>query len=458
MLKMDKDSKNNQNVFLRAINYIKANAAVGYSFLLLVLVPAAFFANNYIANTNYEKAIDVITQRKAVLAENILGKFIYNQFSDPVALQLLVDQVVRGNGEIVSLSVLKPQNGQDVFEVAASSDLSQVGQIRTSDVQSLLAWNQPDGIAFLDENENGRFWTVTKTILGPENERLGLVEMSLSLADSDSVINGVITYSYLILALTVLILVLLLANQIRLLGYAFSLNELKEVDKMKDMFISMASHELRTPLTAIKGYLVLLKEKKNLNLDEESGHYLEIVSISAQRLDRLVDDVLEVSRIEGNRFPLEISDFDPDLLIKQSVNEVLSQAIQKNLALEYEPPAAPVMIKADPSRVKQVVVNLIGNALKYTQKGSVKVSVAVKKDEFLIMVADTGIGISSEEQANLFQKFYRVKNDQTRDIIGTGLGLWITMETVKRMKGKITVESIEGVGSHFTVHLPLAKK
>jgi signal transduction histidine kinase len=455
---MGKELKKNQSAFSKAVNYIKANALVGYSLLLLILVPAAFFADNYIINTNYEKAIDVITQRKVILAENILGKFIYGQFSDTAALQSLVSQIAQDNDEIVSLSVLRPKDSQSVFEVAASNDPAQVGKTRKEDVQSLLAWSQPEGIAFLDQNGSGRFWKVTKLILGPADQKIGLVELSLSLNDSDAVINSVINYSYWVLAFMVLILVLLLANQIRLLDYAYSLSKLKEVDKMKDMFISMASHELRTPLTAIKGYLELLKEKKNLNLDDESSRYLDVLSISAQRLDRLVDDMLEVSRLEGNRFPLEISDFDPDSLIGQSVEELRSQAIQKSLVLEYESPAAPVMIRADSSRVKQVVVNLIGNALKYTSKGSVKVSTAVKKGDFLIIVADTGIGISSEEQANLFQKFYRVKNEQTRNIIGTGLGLWITMETVKRMKGKITVESIEGVGSHFTVHLPLAKK
>ncbi len=450
--------KNDRNIFSKAVLYIKENLAVGYSLLLLFLVPAAFFINSFISNTNYEKAIDVITQRKAVLAENILGKFIYGQLSDAAGLQSLVDQTVSGNEEIVSLSVLKPGNGQNVFEVAASSDPNQVGQTITEDVQNLLAWSRPEGIAFLDQNENGRFWKVTKTVLGPKNERIGLVELSLSLKDSDTITNGVINSSYWILALTILVLVLLLANQIRLIDYVFGLNKLKEIDKMKDMFISMASHELRTPLAAINGYLELLKEKKNINLDDESNHYLDVLSISSKRLGQLVDDMLEVSRLEGNRFPLEISKFDPEPLIRQSIEEVRSQAIQKNLALEYEPLAAPAMIEADPSRVKQVVVNLIGNALKYTNKGSVKVSAVVKKGDFLITVADTGIGISSEEQANLFQKFYRVKNEQTQDIIGTGLGLWITLETVKRMKGKITVESIEGVGSHFTVHLPLAKK
>jgi len=311
----------------------------------------------------------------------------------------------------------------------------------------------------LDEDSRGRFWKIVKAIHGGENdEKIGLMEMSLSLAEPDATMNGVITYSYWVLAVIVLILVLLLANQIRMLGYALNLNKLKGVDKMKDMFISMASHELRAPLTAIKGYLDLLKSKRDLVLDQESSHYLENISASSQRLADLVEDMLEVSRLEGNRFPLEISEFDPDPLIKQSVEEMRSQALQKNLGLDYQPLLPPVLVKADPNRVKQVLVNLIGNALKYTLKGSVKVNAAIKKDNLLITVADTGIGISSEDQVNLFKKFYRARNEQTKNIAGTGLGLWITFETVKKMKGKISVESIEGVGSHFTVHLPLAKK
>ena len=454
---MDKGTKNNKSVYLQAFKYIKNNLAIGYSLLLLLLVPAAFFVNNYVANTNYENAIDIITQREAILAEDILNKLINSQFSDSAALQSLIDQVIHDNSEVISLSVLKPKDSLDTFEVVAANDPALVGKTQKEDVQSLLAWSQPEGIAYLDQDASGRFWKVTKTILNPQNQRIGLVEMSLSLQDSDAMINGVITYSYWVLALTVLILVLLLANQIRLLEFAFNLKQLKEIDRMKDMFISMASHELRAPLAAIKGYLDLINGK-NLDLDEESARFLENISLSSQRLEQLVEDMLEVSRLEGNRFPLEISNFDPDPLIRQSVEEMRSQAIQKNLILEYTPSADQAMVKADPNRVKQAVVNLIGNALKYTLSGSVKITAAAKKDEFLITVADTGIGISSDELANLFQKFYRVKNEQTKNITGTGLGLWITMEVVRRMKGKITVESIEGVGSHFTIHLPLAKK
>jgi signal transduction histidine kinase len=252
--------------------------------------------------------------------------------------------------------------------------------------------------------------------------------------------------------------VLLVANQARLLGYALTVTQLKEIDKMKDMFISMASHELRSPLTAIKGYLDLIKDQKDVALNKNTSHYLENISLSALRLDDLVEDILEVSRIEGNRLPIEMTIFDPNPVISQSVEEMRSQAMQKNLSLNYDPLQDSVKIKSDKDKLKQVMVNLVSNAIKYTKKGSVSVSTAVKNREFLIIVADTGIGISSEDRANLFQKFYRIKNEKTKDVIGTGLGLWITLEIIKRMQGKITVESIEGVGSHFTVHLPIARK
>jgi len=452
-------TKKELDIFIRAFHYIKDNAVIGYSLALLLLVPAAFFYNNYRINIKYGEAIDEITRQKAVLVEDVLNKYAYEKINDREDLQETVSRIKLDNYEILSLSILKQKEGQAAYEVIASSNQETVGTEVSESNQIIFAQKNKEGIAQLDEAAGSRFWRVTKAIRGgDENELVGFLEMSLSLAEPDATMNEAISLSYKVLAIVVLVLVLIMANQIRLLEIALSLNRLMEVDKMKDMFISMASHELRAPLTAIKGYLELLREKDNLNLDDESSRYLDNIVASSHRLEHLVEDMLEVSRLEGNRFPLEFSDFDPDPLIKQSVEEMRSQAIKKGLALEYIPYPLPATVRADTSRVKQVVVNLIGNALKYTEKGSVKVTTAVKKDTFLITVADTGIGISSEEQANLFQKFYRVKNEKTRDISGTGLGLWITMETVRRMKGKITVESIEGVGSHFTINLPLVKK
>jgi len=447
-----------QQVFSKALSFIKENLIILYSISLFILIPAAFFINNYIINSSYEKNIDLITQRKAVLAENIIKNMVQNQISDTAALQSSVNRIMQENGDIILLSILKPQNAQEEFEIIASSDPNLINQKPKDQIQNLLAWNKPEGIAFLDRNTDGRFWKVTKSFSDILNQKIGLIEISFSLKDSDALIEKTIYKSNIILILTILVVVLLVTNQARLIGYVWTTSKLKEIDKMKDVFISMASHELRSPLTAIKGYVDLFQTKKDLTLDQDANHYLKNISLSVERLDNLIEDILEVSQIEGNRLPIEMSVFNPAVIVSQSIEEMRSQAIQKNLVLSSNLFQTPVQIKADENRLKQILINLISNAIKYTKKGSVEVATDIKKDKFLITVADSGIGISAEDQINLFQKFYRIKNKETEDIIGTGLGLWISNEIIKRMRGKITVESIKGVGSHFTIHIPIVKK
>jgi len=447
-----------RQIFLKAIQFIKENPRIIYSLVLVVILPAAFFINTYLINSNYEKNIDKITQRKAVLVENIINNLLEDRTTDDQKLQSLVEKIKKENEEITSLSIAKPQSEPGEFQITASSDPALVGQQQSGSIQNVIAWEKPEGVAFLDRNEKGRFWNVTKTLVDDAGNKTALIAMAFSLADSDALVQRTIYNSYWILTIIILTVVLLVSNQGRLFGYALTVTKLKEIDKMKDMFISMASHELRTPLTAIKGYAELLKEKKEIQSDEQSSHFLGNISISVERLQELVNDVLEVSRAEGNRLPMEIVEFDPNEIISQSVEEMRSQAAAKELALNYQPLGEPLVIRADKDRLKQVLINLIGNSVKYTLKGSVEVSVKTKGKELLITVADTGIGISSEDQANLFQKFYRIQNEHTKNVTGTGLGLWITLEIIKKMNGNITVESIEGVGSHFTVHLPVVGK
>jgi signal transduction histidine kinase len=446
-----------KNVFTKAIEFIKENPRIIYSLVLVIVIPAAFFINTYLINSNYEKNIDLITQRKAVLVENIINNIVSLQNIDDPKIQAMIEKVKNENDEIVSLLIAKPLNEKEKFPIIASSDPNLLGKDLENSTQNSLAWTKPEGVAFLDRNLDGRFWNVTKLLVDESGKKLGLVSISFSLNNTDALVNQTIYRSYWVLIIIIAIVVLLVSNQTRLLGYALTVTKLKEIDKMKDTFVSMASHELRSPLTAIRGYTEFLSDK-SASFDKDSQHYITNISISVERLQDLVNDILEVSRVEGNRLPIEITSFDPTEIIAQSIEELRSQAIAKNLALNYKPAEEPVMIDADTNRLKQILINLISNSIKYTEKGSVEISTGVQGKMFAITVADTGIGISSEAQANLFQKFYRVQTEKTKTIIGTGLGLWITQEILKKMNGSISVESIEGVGSHFIVRLPVAKK
>ncbi|MDP2838314.1 MAG: HAMP domain-containing sensor histidine kinase [Candidatus Moranbacteria bacterium] len=444
-----------KKIFQSGLAFVRENPRILYSLVLLVFVPGAFFFNTYSIISGIEKDIDRITQRKAVLAEKIISEVLADKLEDQEQLQGAVNRITSNNAEILSLAILYPESDFSRFRVVASSEQETLSET-TDNIQYTLAWNKPEGIAFLDRDETGRFWRVTKLLSDGSGVKVGLITTTFSLQDSDALIERTVNRSYLVLMITVMVVLLLVSNQARLFGYVLTLNKLKEVDAMKDNLVSMASHELRSPLTAIKGYLELLEDKK-LVLDEDAKKYFTNISLSVNRLNTLVQDMLEVSRLEGNRVPLTMTDFDPAALITQSVEELRSQAIQKGLALNLLP-LGTVMVHADEDRVQEILVNLVGNAIKYTLKGSVSISATTKGTEYLVTVADTGFGISAADQKKLFQKFSRIQNEQTQTITGTGLGLWITFELAQRMGGTIMVESIEGVGSHFTLHLPLTKK
>lgn len=444
-----------KNLLLSGVDFVRENPRILYSFVLLVFVPAAFFFNTYSLISGMERDIDRITQRKAVLAEKIINSLISGKTDDRVFLQATIDGIIADNDEVLSLAILESENEGSRFRVVASSEPETIDQV-TDNIQYILSWNRSEGIALLDSGSSGRFWRITRQLVDPDGNRSGLIAMTFSLRDSDALIERTVNRSYLVLIATVIVVLLLVSNQARLFGYVLTLNKLKEVDEMKDNLVSMASHELRSPLAAIRGYLELL-EDKHIDFDDEAKHYLENIAHSVDRLNALVSDMLEVSRLEGNRIPLTLTNVDPQSLIPQSVEELRSQAIQKGLNLTLLDVEA-ATVYADAERMKEILINLIGNAIKYTAEGSVDVSGQVKGDRYLVTVADTGFGISAEDQKRLFQKFSRIQNKDTQKITGTGLGLWITFELARRMNGTITVESIEGVGSHFTLHLPLGKK
>jgi signal transduction histidine kinase len=231
--------------------------------------------------------------------------------------------------------------------------------------------------------------------------------------------------------------------------------KLKEVDQLKDDFISMASHELRTPLTVIRGYAEFINEAPEISPQTKS--FVSKIDISTKELDSLVADILDVSRIEQGRMSFKIEKINPQEIISDVVNSLVLPAKEKGLNISFDKSKieSDQLINIDVSRFKQVLVNLAGNAVKYTPKGEVTVSQYAEKNTLYIRISDTGIGMTEEERKRLFEKFYRIRIKETENIRGTGLGLWITAKIIKEMNGSLSVESIKGVGSHFIVSFPI---
>jgi two-component system phosphate regulon sensor histidine kinase PhoR len=276
----------------------------------------------------------------------------------------------------------------------------------------------------------------------------------------DDYLSSVISWSNLILVAIILFILISISTNSRLFKYVYQFETLKESSKLKDEFISIGSHELRAPLVLIKGNADLAASALAKGDVKKTSAFLEEITGSTKRLSDLVEDMLEVSRIEQGRMKFNFQVIEPVPFIKDILKQFQDQAGAKKLTLNFIEPdtqTAAARINVDSDRFKQILVNLTSNAIKYTLKGGLTVSLDRPKQNVLtIKFKDTGLGMKAKKREKLFQKFYRVEEAQTANVTGTGLGLWITKMITEAMKGEIMVDSLEGVGTEFTVTFPVA--
>ena len=246
------------------------------------------------------------------------------------------------------------------------------------------------------------------------------------------------------------------ADRERLLRRLQLQNErLRDLDRMKDEFIALVSHELRTPLTSIRGYLELVAEADDAGDEEERASFLQVIDRNAQRLQRLVEDLLLVAQADADSLHLELEEIDLAKLVVDCAEGCLPTAAARGITLECTVHAAPT-VQADPGRLAQVVDNLLSNALKFTPTGGgVHLRVSADAAAALVEVADSGMGIPAGEQSELFTRFFRTERAQREAVAGVGLGLSIAKALVEAHGGRIDFTSIDGKGTTFRVRLPL---
>ncbi len=232
------------------------------------------------------------------------------------------------------------------------------------------------------------------------------------------------------------------------------ITSMKELERIKRDLVSSVSHELRTPLTSIKGFAETLEEE----VDEKQRHYVEIIRRNTDRLINIVRDLLLLSQMEETGAGLEVEEVDLGNLAERTARIFEGQAKEKELVLkiEIDPDLPPV--PADPFKAEQILINLLDNAIKYTDAGEVRLVIKREEGSVRIEVSDTGIGIPRDKLSRLFERFYVVDKSRSRKTGGTGLGLSIVKHIVLLHGGEIDVESNPGKGSSFIVRLPLKKE
>ncbi|MCU0679123.1 MAG: HAMP domain-containing histidine kinase [Planctomycetes bacterium] len=457
----------------------KETAQIIYGAVLIILIPLLIVFNTVFIIKRYNQSLDLALQGQALAVGRVISVLMENDFPWVEFIQLKIDALMTAQIGIKEICVFEPEDS--VFKIVASSRREKVGAtvnsayyqqawsqignsgLATDSLKLTDVLNGPDGLRAAGSagEDDSRFWLIAIPMQDASGKKQALLTVKLSSQIVDDATRENRNLSIFILIGTVFIVILFLMAAVRFWDYLFLYQRAKAIDRMKDDFIAMASHELRSPVAAIRGYIAMMLDGTMGQVSQKIKDSLKTAAGAADRLTALVEDLLDVSRIEQERIKMNTSPQPAIPLIESVIEEMRGQAQAKKLALNFTPffPSDD-LIAVDAVYFKQIMVNLLTNALKYTREGSVEVNTEEKNhgQVFEIRVKDTGIGMTDGEKARLFEKFYRAKNEMTRGIAGTGLGLWITKQLVEIMKGSIAVESIEGVGTQVSLRFPIVKR
>jgi signal transduction histidine kinase len=231
--------------------------------------------------------------------------------------------------------------------------------------------------------------------------------------------------------------------------------ELEIASKHKSEFLANMSHELRTPLNAILGYTELILDNIYGDVPENIQEVLDRVEKNGRHLLGLINDVLDLSKIEAGQLVLSLDDYSMKEVVHTVFTSVESLAAEKNLELKVSVSPGVSKGKGDQQRISQVLLNLVGNAIKFTEEGEIRIEATASNDTYVVSVSDTGLGLSEADRQRVFEEFHQVDGSSTRKKGGTGLGLSIAKRIVEMHGGRIWVESTVGKGSTFWFTLPV---
>jgi signal transduction histidine kinase len=298
--------------------------------------------------------------------------------------------------------------------------------------------------------DGSRYWIATR-LIEVDDQRYYLYTET-TLAHIDALFAQRIMHAYLWLFGILIVVLLLVVRHVRLVDYAYLYQETKRANEMKDLFTNMIAHELRAPLTAMRGYASFIEEDQHATDTQKS--YAAKIGGAAERLILIVNDLLDVARLQSGKLAVRNERFESKSAVASVIDAMQPIAREKKIAITMETASSTVYLTGDEKRFIQALTNLVSNALKYTKSGAITVSLEDRGDRAEIRVKDTGIGMSAENQKQLFAPFFRVEGTDTAGITGTGLGMWITKQLIELMQGSIAVESIKGIGTHVVVTLP----
>lgn len=457
-----------KKIFKRALVFIRDNPVILLSLILVVFLPLSLYFYVAVTLGSFEKAVLNEIEFHANTASDMLvilvgDNFPKDSFENRENLQKAIDGIVANGTELKNIRVIIKE-GKDYKAVAAQNH-NVVGVPIDSSVElngeSLISYcwiYGKEDVGSEIEIGGKKYRRVIKVFFDQDTGAVyALAAADIPISQSMNALALVVYRGYAIMAGIILMSLLLVFQHTRLFSYVGISKDLQKKNIAKDNFIRMATHELRAPVTVLNAYMESLKDDLGGALDADHQKYVDRMAISVKNLSDLMADILEVSHLEQGRTDFDPEVFAPDAVIQEIVDGLMFKAEEKKLKVTFEKGDFSHKINANLVCFKRIINNLVENSIKYTPAGKVAVSIAAQtaKKRCVIIIQDTGFGISAEGQAHLFEQFYRVKTHENSGIPGTGLGLWMSRQMAQKMGGDIMLESIERMGSKFFVFFPL---
>ena len=433
-----------------------------YSIGIIIAIPIIVTVNTITLTQSTNQAFNVELRRKADLANSIIAQSSLQliQKNEYENLQKNLEKLESTQPTIMHSTIIK--NIDNKLELIAKSPSAPKQLSQTAETKAKLVNDRRTSIAELinthDRNGNSaQAWNVTTPLFDNDNNVIAVISTSFLTVDAQEAINNAFQKSFIILIISDILIILLLFRHFRLVGYIKLLAKQRELNQTLNDFLSVATHELKAPTSIIKGYLSIILDGDLGPINSDIKKQIDVAMSQTDRLNSLVQDLLNVSRIDQGKVQYNFTEVDTTKILNMIIENYQPIAKEKNLQIIYEPTNNIPLVRADEGRVQEIFTNIIDNAIKYTSQGSVTITQQQEKGFIIINFRDTGFGISPVAKDRLFQRFYRVKTSQTEGISGTGLGLWIIKQYIEAMNGLIDVETMEGVGSNFIIKLQINK-
>ncbi len=433
----------------RGLRYLKEHPQLLFILILLFVIPVLFLhSGQRFLDVGRENQERIQKDRIGILQDAFTSVLITSDFS-PEIMQREIERITKLNPDIIDFNIARLE-GFDVVPIAALNQET-IGLPIEDPVnyKSALVVAEDESLIREVYFQDARWWLTYKAVQDNEGTFYFIYTL-FSFEKIDNLFKQRERDALYSLFFVYIFIMALAYWHIRLTDYRYLYIKVQKANEMKDLFANMIAHELRAPLTAIKGYSSMMNESLK---DPEQQKHAKRITDSAERLLTIVNDLLDVARIQSGKLAFQKENFDVSEVVIAVIDELHISAQEKNIILKHIGTDTSHVVMGDRMRLHQAITNLVSNAIKYTNDGEIELSVAQKFNKVVIRVKDTGMGISAEDQKQLFAPFFRVKNDDVSQITGTGLGMWITKQLIELMGAKIGVESIKGVGTHIVVTL-----